>query len=63
MEVWTKAGQHLGQIEEIIATPGADVYVVKGKGREVLIPALESIIVHVDVSMRRMTIEALEGLL
>lgn len=40
---------HLGELTQIIPTPAHDVYVVEKDGREVLFPALEEVIVHIDL--------------
>jgi 16S rRNA processing protein RimM len=42
-------GSLLGYLEEIIPTPAHDVYVVRQAGREVLLPAVEDVIVEVDL--------------
>ena len=63
MEVWTQEGEYLGRVESILSTGSNDVYVVRGEGREVLVPALEEVIVEVDTEMGRMTVDLPEGLL
>ncbi|RNC72786.1 MAG: 16S rRNA processing protein RimM [Desulfuromonadales bacterium] len=63
LSVVTDAGESLGRIVEIIATGSNDVYVVKGEGREYLIPALEDIVVCVDLDLGTMTVSPTEGLL
>jgi len=42
-------GARLGVLEEIIPTPAHDVYVVRGGGREVLIPAVEEVVVEINL--------------
>ncbi|HID86899.1 MAG TPA: 16S rRNA processing protein RimM, partial [Anaerolineae bacterium] len=39
LDVWTKEGEYLGRVREVIYTGANDVYVVRDEGREVLIPA------------------------
>ena len=42
-------GTHLGELVEIIPTPAHDVYVVEKDGREVLFPAVEEVIIDIDL--------------
>jgi 16S rRNA processing protein RimM len=42
-------GALLGYLEEIIPTPGHDVYVVRQGEREVLLPAVEDVIVEINL--------------
>ncbi len=42
-------GTHLGELTEIIPTPAHDVYVVQKEGREVLLPAVEEVIVEINL--------------
>jgi 16S rRNA processing protein RimM len=64
--VWTAAGEHLGQIVEILYTGANDVYVVHSTGpdgREILIPAIPEAVLEVDLVGGRLVVELLEGLL
>jgi 16S rRNA processing protein RimM len=63
-EVVTEAGESLGTISEIL-TPGAnDVWVVKRpKGRDLLLPVIDEVVLDVDVALKRVTVELMEGLL
>lgn len=63
MRVRTVGGEDLGILEEILETGAQDVYVVRGKGREILLPALREVIRGVDVAAGTMTVEPLPGLL
>jgi 16S rRNA processing protein RimM len=66
LEVWTTSGERLGEIEDILYTGANEVYIVRGDtpGRqEILIPAIEEVILEIDVEAGRLTIEPLEGLL
>ncbi len=62
--VFTKHGEEVGKVTEIL-TPGAnDVWVVKGqKGKEFLIPYIKDIVVKVDVKEKVILIDPMEGLL
>jgi len=63
LDVVTEAGEALGQVTEILETGANDVYVVKGPaGEEVLLPALRSVILQIDLEARRITVHLMEGL-
>jgi 16S rRNA processing protein RimM len=47
-EVVTDEGEALGKVTEIITTGANDVYVIKGEGGEVLLPAIKSVILRLD---------------
>lgn len=63
LQVVTEEGEALGELVDIIETGSNDVYVVKLDGREVLIPALEDVVLSVDLDASRMTVSLPEGLL
>ena len=63
LEVETEQGEALGKLVDIIETGANDVYVVKKNGREVLIPALEDVVLSIDLQAGRMTVSLPEGLL
>jgi 16S rRNA processing protein RimM len=45
-------GALLGYLDHIIATPGHDVYVVRQGEREILLPAVEDVIVEINLEER-----------
>jgi len=55
-------GVLLGRIESIFQTGSNDVYVVKQADRELLLPALRSVVKSVDLEARRMQVEVPDGL-
>jgi len=63
LEVRTTQGELLGNITEIMTTPGNDNYVVSGAKGEILIPAIEDIIKSIDLNKGYLIIEPIEGLL
>jgi 16S rRNA processing protein RimM len=63
IEVYTTEEEYLGRIESIIETGSNDVYVVKDNKKEVLIPALESVVLDIDIKHKRMQVELPEGLI
>jgi len=62
-EVFLTDGVRVGVVEEIIATGANDVFVVRGDGKEVLVPVIEDVVKEIDVEGKRILIEAIPGLL
>ncbi|MGB9439739.1 MAG: ribosome maturation factor RimM, partial [Desulfobacterales bacterium] len=62
IEVYTQTEEFLGRIESIIETGSNDVYVVKRDEKEVLIPALEAVVLEIDLGHNRMLVDLPEGL-
>ena len=66
LSVFTITGDCLGRVESIIPTGSNDVYVVKntadGKASEVLVPALESVVIEIDLEQQIMRVDLPEGL-
>ncbi|MCI0771742.1 MAG: 16S rRNA processing protein RimM [Chloroflexi bacterium] len=61
--VRTVDGEDLGRIAEIIATGANDVYVVRLEGRrDILIPAMEDVVLSVDLEGDGMTVQLPDGL-
>lgn len=56
-EVRTTDGRELGRIADILQTGGNDVYVVRGRGGEVLVPAIRDAIDYLDVSTGQVVVE------
>ncbi len=64
MEVVSDEGEKLGILREIIHTGANDVYTVRMEdGRDVLLPAIRSCILKVEVKEQRMMVHVMEGLL
>ncbi len=56
-------GNPLGKLVEILETGANDVYVVRDdSGKEILLPAIPSVILNVDMTRRSMRVHLLEGL-
>ena len=62
LAVYAVDGRFLGRLESIFQTGSNDVYVVKHAGRELLLPALASVVQTVDLEARRMQVKVPEGL-
>ena len=61
--VYTIDDVYLGRLEAIIETGSNDVYVVKDKKKEILIPALASVVLNIDLGQKRMQVDLPEGLI
>ena len=67
MAVFGPDDEYLGHITEIITTGANDVYVVKTPDdyqvKEILLPAISSVIIEVDMAAKRMCVVLPEGLI
>ena len=61
--VRTTAGESLGTVQEMIVTGSNDVCVVRGGGREVLVPLVADVIASLDTEARTIIVHPLPGLL
>ncbi|MGE5582595.1 MAG: ribosome maturation factor RimM [Bacillota bacterium] len=63
LKVITAAGDFLGTIVQVMETGSNDVYVVKGSsGKEILLPAIKSVIKEIRLDEGRMVVELPPGL-
>jgi len=63
LTVQLEDGSVMGKIKTIFPTNSNDVYVVENGSKEYLIPAIEDVVVNIDLANKIMTIRLLEGLL
>jgi 16S rRNA processing protein RimM len=63
LAVHTTTGDNIGIIADIFPTGSNDVYVVKGRDREYLIPAIHDVIKEIDPQKGRIIIRLIDGLL
>jgi 16S rRNA processing protein RimM len=63
LTVRDRSGATLGVVDDILRTGGADVLVVRGGEREMLVPAARSICVEVDLDAGILVVDPPEGLL
>ena len=54
---YSAAGELLGIVEEIITTGANDVWVVRDRGRELLVPAVAHAVLEVDLARGRVVID------
>jgi len=66
LSVFSKDEDYLGRVTAIMPTGGNDVYVVakvvQGRQKEFLIPALESVVLDIDLEKQVMHVDLPEGL-
>jgi 16S rRNA processing protein RimM len=63
MRVVSDEGQELGQVDEILETGANDVYAVRDMtGAELLIPAIESVVLDVDLEVGEIKVHLIPGL-
>lgn len=66
LEVWTAGGECLGAVTEILYSAANDVYVVQAAGashgREILVPAIASVVQQIDLQAGRIVVELPAGL-
>lgn len=60
LDVADESGKVLGRLSEIIETGANDVYVVRGPAGEVLLPAIDGVILTVDLAAGTMTVRPQE---
>lgn len=64
LEVVTTDGENLGKLQDIFKTGSNDVYVVKDEfGKQILLPAIESVIKEINLDQKIITVELIEGLI
>jgi 16S rRNA processing protein RimM len=66
LSVVTTDNQYIGRVESIMSTGSNDVYIVKNKTKdgstEILIPAIESVVLEIDFENKTMRVALPEGL-
>jgi len=64
LEVLTSDGRPLGRISDIMNFPANDVWEIRDPhGREILLPAIDSVIQKVDIERRQVIVTPIAGLL
>jgi 16S rRNA processing protein RimM len=62
MDVETETGEWLGRVGEVMRAGAHDVYLVRGPRGEVLLPAVEDVILELDLEARKMIVHLLPGM-
>ena len=55
-------GVHHGTVREVLKMPAHDIYVVSGKGSEILLPAVKEFVLKIDLGARTMKVRLIEGM-
>ena len=64
LEVYTDEQILLGTLEDIFNTGSNDIYVVKDKqGKQILLPAIQEVIKHIDIENKKIIVHLLPGLM
>ena len=63
LRVETEDGQWLGQLAEVLSTGANDVYVVRGPRGELLLPAVDEVVLELDLASKRMVVRLMRGML
>lgn len=51
-----------GTVRDVLKMPAHDVYVVSGKGNEILLPAVKEFVLKIDLAARTMKVHLIEGM-
>jgi 16S rRNA processing protein RimM len=62
LNVYTSDDRYIGRLESIIETGANDVYIVKKKNKEILIPALKSVVRSIEIQQKIMRVDLPDGL-
>lgn len=63
LDVYTEEGELLGKVEKIFAVGGHDVYEVKKGKKEILIPAVDHVVLKIDLNAKKITVRLLDGMI
>ncbi len=63
LEVLDDSGRLLGRVSEVLSTSGNDVLVVRGSGKERLIPMIDRTVREIALDVGRIVVHPIEGLL
>jgi 16S rRNA processing protein RimM len=62
VRVETEDGEWLGQVVKVLETGANDVYVVRGSRGEMLLPAVDELVLELDLESKRMVVHLLPGM-
>ena len=65
LEVYTTDDIYLGKVREITSLPSNDVWAIQrpNKGKDILIPYIEDIVLEIDLDDNRVVIDPMDGLI
>jgi len=55
-------GDEVGTVGEVLKMPAHDVYVIRGKGPEILLPAVKEFVLALDIRAKTMRVRLIEGM-
>ncbi|HEX8918565.1 MAG TPA: ribosome maturation factor RimM [Chloroflexota bacterium] len=58
VEALAESGASIGHVSDVLRTGSNDVFVVRGSGREILVPATREAVQELDLDVRRMVVAA-----
>jgi 16S rRNA processing protein RimM len=61
-EVVTVKGEVLGRLKDVLPTGSNDVFVIGEGLSEILVPALKSVVLEIDLEAKRITVDLPDGL-
>jgi len=62
VDVETDTGEWLGRVADVIEGGAHDVYVIRGPRGEILLPAVEDVILELDMEREKMVVHLLPGM-
>ena len=62
LDVYTVEDNYLGIVDEILETKANDVYIIRDENSELLIPAIEDVILAIDLEKNQMKVKLPPGL-
>jgi 16S rRNA processing protein RimM len=62
LAVVDETGRSMGTLARVLSAPANDVWVVDVQGREVLVPAVDEIIIRVDLDARAVIVRSVTGM-
>ena len=63
LRAYDEKGEYYGLVEEVLQTGSNDVYVVRNGDQELLLPAIDWVILKIDLKKRTLVFRLVEGLL
>lgn len=62
MEVYDENKNYIGILSDVLTYSANDVYVIKSDNREILLPAVKSFVLDVNIKEKRMVVKLIEGM-
>ncbi|MFH1861727.1 MAG: ribosome maturation factor RimM [bacterium] len=56
LQVYSEAGDFIGTLTEVLELPANDVYQIQRDGEELLIPAISTVVLKIDLALSKMII-------